>query len=202
MLFRSNCNLFCPYKYYNFVFPKRDNLVKQYGGTHITRGNDTFDFQMNKEYDNDDNNNSNSSHYKIKIFIGNNKKRICLTGLIEPEKPNEIYLEAFGYYNECSMNEKLKQKTGTQNMMYAFIEYLQNEYPNVECIILDDKSVFYCNDVKIPTYPYYLFKYGSSYYEHNFNFHIIDPLKQSIHNENIKKSKNIRLNNNDFINNS
>ena len=167
-------NLHYPFKYMNFTNPKKWHLVEQYGGKHITRGNDTFDFQINYLDDNPSNNQNNedyinipqkSKSYMTKIFIGSINHRDCLTGMIYSENPNEILLESFGYYKECSINEKLERKQGSENMMEAFIDYLKTEFPNVRRIVLDDKSSFFCGKEKIPTYPYYLFKYGSSYYE-------------------------------------
>ena len=203
----DNKNLHYPFKYMNFTNPKKWHLVQQYGGKHITRGNDTFDFQINYIDDNPSNNQTTedyvnipltSKSYRTKIFIGSRLYRDCLTGIIHSDNPNEVVLESFGYYKECSINETLERKFGTQNMLEAFIDYLKTEFPNVKRIVLDDNSSFFCGNERIPTYPYYLFKYGSSYYEKNHNFQLVDSVDKIKHKSNIEKTKNAILSIDEF----
>ena len=188
-------NLFNNYKFQYFL--KNNIDITQYGGSYYTKGNDIFDMRTDYEYDDM---NNNSSQCRTRIFIGNKANKVCLVGFIEPDNDTKILLETFSYFKECSVSENLERKTGVQNMMQAFVEYLQDNYPNVRKIELDDNSNFECGKIKIPTYPFYLFKYGSSYYEKIHNFRISDKNQLLDHEYNISVANNALLDISDFYN--
>ena len=66
---------------------------------------------------------------------------------------------------------------GTYKMMNAFFKYITQYFPNVNKIILTDKSSLNCSNTTISLYMLYLLKYNSSYYEKQFNF-IIESMPQ------------------------
>jgi len=178
-------NIFSKYKYHHFLKPNYNG--NQYGGIYYTRGSNTFDMRI-------DNNDNNDNDKKTTIFIGNRKQKVCLIGTIE--NYDEVLLQSFGYYKECSISENLERKTGVINMMNAFIDFLKDKFPNIKKIILQDYSSFECSkETKIQTYLYYLLKYGSSYYEKIHGFQLKNELKKNEHLDNIKKTRNIKLKN-------
>lgn len=173
----------CNFRYKNLLTKKK--IYNQKGGEIFGSGKYKFDFQENDLGD-----------IKL-IFIGN--KENCINALIKDDEPNIVDLNGFSYYKSCNFTKDLERKTGSQQMMNTFIKYIKEKYTTVNTIILSDNSHIICSNKafkdykkRLPLYNLYLFKYGSGYYEKNFNFTLIDDgIKHKL---NLEKYKTIILN--------
>ena len=130
----------------------------------------------------------------ISIKIGS-KKEICIN-LVITKDTNTAELNLFNYYPSCDIFQSLEHKRGTNLMMNTLIHFLKAKYPNVNEIILFDASRYKCNNTNkfwFSLYDYYLFKYDSTYYIHNYNFAFIEKIDVYTHENNKKLIRNFTV---------
>jgi len=135
-----------------------------------------------------------NSKNNISIKIGS-KKEICIDLVID--KSNKISeLNFFNYYPSCNIFQSLEHKRGTNVMMNTLIHFLKTKYPNIHEITLFDASRYKCNNTNkfwFSLYDYYLFKYGSTYYIHNYHFAFMDKIDVYTHENNKRLIKDFTL---------
>ena len=158
--------------------------------------------EYDNEYDDDEYNKS------ITIFISklNNTDMDtnCLLAIITKDNPNLIHISNFGYNRKCNINKNIEHGKNTLNIMKAFFNYIEMYYPDISSIKLTDESYFNHTCVNISLYPYYILKYGKTYYEYECEYKcnlIIDIDNEhndqkllDIHMNNSIKSKTILIN--------
>ena len=135
----------------------------------------------------------------ISIKIGS-KKEICIDLVItKPTDQNAQYtaeLNLFNYYPSCDIFNSLEHKRGTTLMMNTLINFLKMQYPDLHEITLFDASRYICNSnsrIWFSLYDYYLFKYGSTYYIHNYNFAFHNKIDAYTHEHNKKLIKEFTI---------
>ena len=147
---------------------KKQKLKSLFGGViyHSNNGKNSFDFGV-KEYDDE-----------IGVFVGRHGK--CFFGRIDKYQPDTVIIQNFTYYNDCNTIKSFEKGKGMKRLMNAMIRYVRDNYPNVKQLQLDDEAVLLCNSkIKKRIYRIYLsrlyfLKYGMSYYQYNFGFHLTD----------------------------
>jgi hypothetical protein len=164
---------------------KFKNQNQNAGGKDIKNIIDNFIFE--EKYDEED---------KItNIFIA--ERQDCIHAIIDSNTSNLVWVEWFGYHQNCSIDRNLIRGEGTARMMETFIKYIKKHHPEIKYIKLSDNSEFTCDKINISLYKLYILKYGKSFYEKKFDFVLDTTNKQeiiNIHNYNIEKSKNLKIN--------
>lgn len=177
-----------------------DNNTNNYTKKYILRIYSLNGFRI-KVYD---------SHYIVKIRIGTQYEE-CITLTITKEikeiKETKDYnqlkhnaeLEIFNYQSGCNIIEDMERNKGTKNMMKTIIQFIKQKYPSVREIYLLDASMYKCDKLAIyknafSLYDYYLFKYGSTYYEHNFGAEMVSQSDKELHEVNKKVIKDFKIN--------
>lgn len=131
------------------------------------------------------------------IFIGDKKKCLISSISYDPETKeinNEIVMQSFGYYNNCSSStKKLPRGIGTNGIMFSFIQYIRDRFQGkVKKIIISDNAYYICDKmVSISLSDLYFFKYGDFYYSYRFGYEIYD-VNNSLQKKFIKKFENLR----------
>jgi hypothetical protein len=157
------------------------------------------------------------SIYQIIIRIGH-EANDCIRMLItkQPDKTYNTYntqinstnleqesitaeLELFNYQSSCIMTENMERNKGTKLMMTTIIQFVNTKYPMIKQINLLDASIYKCD--KLPSYKntfslydYYLFKYGTTYYKHNYDAEMIYQSDIEAHAINKKLIEKFKIN--------
>jgi hypothetical protein len=176
--FKTNKTSIKPNYYYNFFIKNGGDKKYKYKG---------YDFMVNKEY--------NKNNEETIFFIG--KKNKCLIAKLD-NNDNKIYIQSFGYYNDCSIGKRMNKGIGTKGVMYTFIHYIKKNYKdNVKYLILDDNAIYNCEGIAINMSMLYFFKYGDYYYSHKYGFELYDEDNDKLKKlkKNFKKSIKFYLDN-------
>jgi hypothetical protein len=141
------------------------------------------------------------SKYIIKIRVGTEKDE-CITLTITKDDDQNNYnaeLERFNYQSGCTIHANMERSKDTKLMMKTLIKFIKSKYPNITHIMLLDATKYDCNKLStyknyFSLYDYYLFKYGSTYYIHNFGAEMTSQCDIDDHENNKKIIKGFAIN--------
>ena len=141
------------------------------------------------------------SAYLVIIRIGiENEECIRLT-IIKDDNPANYNaeLDIFNYQIGCNITGDMERTEGTKLMMKTIIEFIKSKYPMITQLFLLDASMFKCDKIgnyrnSFSLYDYYVFKYGSTYYNHNFGAEIVYQSDIETHEINKKLIKDFIIN--------
>ena len=157
-----------------------------------------FDFNINAKPDMID----------IKIGKLSDSDDYCGKLYFYARDPTNVVIHTFTFDSDClhtgnTLNNSIK---GTNYLMNTIKRFVLKYLPSVKTLSLVDASKFICKanktytkrnqlykNIGINLYDYYLCKYGSSYYEKNFGFQLVDELHIRTHQRNIEIVEQIRL---------
>jgi hypothetical protein len=144
------------------------------------------------------------SYYKVIIRIGNEENECIRLSIVKNDLPEEqnnpiCELEIFNYQPNCNMTEDMQQNKGTKLMMATIIQFIKDKYPFVKQIHLLDASTYKCDKIPIykntfSLYDYYLFKYGTTYYNHNYGAEMLYQSDKESHEINKSLIKQFKIN--------
>lgn len=177
------------------IFSKKTPKYKNQFGSEKKTILDGFDFDERIDYIDDfefeTDNENNILKQIIKIFLGKPSVNCVVVELKNSDKTIGE-LKSFGYNLHCNITKNMKRRSGTIEMFNTMIKYIKNYHPECKRIICSDKADFQCSpdgNTRIPFYNLYLIRYGKGYYEHLFNFQLLDENDKITHNMNIKINK-------------
>ena len=150
-------------------------------------------------------NNIKSQDY-IKITIGRGSIK-CVEITINNGNPSNASLDRFDYQIDCNISKNMIRKVDTNSMMDTLKLFLKNNIKNdmdinIKTITLEDGSKTLCagTNFSIIYYDLFLFKYGSTYYNHTYGFDFYYESDREQHNENLRLIKDVTINKQEFIN--
>lgn len=183
------------------MFTKQKTLKKmkytnknkiQNGG--VIRELDNYDFDERIDYINDDN--EDESNQLTRIFLG--KPRLsCVVIEIKNIDKTVGELKSFGFNEHCNKTKNLKRQSGTINMFNTMLKYLSIYHPTCKKLYCSDTTSLDCEpygNSNISLYKLYLIRYGKGYYEHLFNFKLVDENDQITHNTNVENINKFKVN--------
>ena len=153
--------------------------------------------------------NINAKPDMIDIKIGKTFDNYCAKLRLHKVSSKIIHIETFTFDEEYLVKERTntnkQARKGTTVLMDAIKRFVAIYMPYVSTITLTDASKILCSpkihtkrnnlykNLGINTYDYYLCKYNSSYYEHNYGFQLVDPKMIEIHQKNIEIINELRF---------
>lgn len=149
--------------------------------------------------------NINAKPDMIDIKIGKTFENYCAKLRLHKVASKKIHIETFTFDDDCVIKPRKANNKGTSLLMDAIKNFVARYMPYVLEITLTDASKILCNpkmytkrnnlykNVGINTYDYYLCKYNSSYYEHNYGFKLVDQKMIDIHEKNIEIINGLRF---------
>ena len=147
----------------------------------------------------------NKNNYSYKFLIG--KDPNCLEATLDydpitKEYDNTLHIQYVqsnikcgkidGWKDETSNFSYIQSLYNSSSIIYSFIQYIKDNYPNVKYITLIDEANYPCDEkydsADIPLSTYYFLKYMKLYYMKKYKFKIFDYDKEKERKE-IKKFK-------------
>jgi hypothetical protein len=139
-------------------------------------------------------------YIRMLIMKQTNKTYTMQNNSIKPEHESiTAELELLNNQTGCTMTEDMERNRGTKLMMVSIIQFVKTKYPMLKQIHLLDASTYKCD--KLPSYKntfslydYYLFKYGTMYYKHNYGAEMVYQTDIEAHTINKKLIEKFEIN--------
>ena len=150
--------------------------------------------------------NIDNSNKNITITIGRGSIK-CVEITINNGNPYNASLDRFDYQIDCNISKNMIRKVDTNSMMDTLKLFLKTNIKNdmdidIKTITLEDGSKTLCagTNFSIIYYDLFLFKYGSTYYNHTYGFDFYYESDREHHIDNLRLIKDVTINKQEFIN--